>query len=307
MQAAAHEDIYRLKSISLYIPTDEQIAKARAKSPDVPVAVSARVAWEPLTYRKTIGGDVVQEEVDYMRLTTGRGLSTGNEAENIAKARAAGLPGIDSSVRMRLPNPKTANPDKMEQEFKRFYVSAGKAGLVIDVDEDGSITGQPGQLYSKQVGKIYACQSPTQFPTVNSTADGKFDSWNWDDTKSSFVRIPVREVTDFVQPEQIPTRAYERREGSDEAQTPGNTTTAAPAAVTPADLKAAVAQLGLAGKTVSVVNASATSVVASNIAKNPTVLGSTAVAKAAQSGKFVDWLASEGVVMVEDGKVVLVG
>ena len=309
VQYAAHEDAFRLKGVELWIPTDEQIAKMRAKAPDMPVHVSMKVTWEPLAYRKFIGDDEIKEEVDYIRLTKGKGLSAGDEATALAVVRAGGFPAIPAGVRLNAPDPKKADPDKQPQAFQRFYVAAGRAGIVIDVDADGSVTGTPGQLFSKQVGKIFSCRNGAEsFPTVNAdpvtgeTKTGK-DFWNWEDTKSVFMRVPMKELTDFVQPEQIPERRYERKEESDGLGTVGTTTTAAPAALSTDDLRNAIALLGIGGKTVSVVNASATSLVVSNISKAPAVLGAGEVNRAAQSGKFVDWLVEQGVVTVQDGVV----
>ena len=309
VQYAAHEDTFRLKGIELWVPTDEQIAKSRAKAPDMPVHVSMKVTWEPLTYRKFIGDDEIKEEVDYIRVTKGKGLSAGDEATAIATVRAGGFPAIPSGVRLNAPDPRKADPDKQPQPFQRFYVAAGRAGIVIDVDADGSVTGKPGQLYSKQVGKIFSCRNGAEdFPTVNTdpvtgeALSGK-DFWNWSDTKSVFMRVPMKELTDFAQPEQIPERRYERKEETDGEGTVGTTTTAAPAALSTDDLRAAVSLLGISGKTVSVVNASATSLVVSNISKAPAVLGAGEVNRAAQSGKFVDWLVEQGVVTVQDGVV----
>ena len=290
------------------MPTDEQIAKMRAKNPEIPVHVSVKIVWEPLEYRKFIGDDLIAEEVDYLRVTTGKGLSAGDEQANVQRVRDGGFPAIPADSRMKVPDPKRADPAKMEQEFKRFYVAGGKVGLILDVDEDGTKTGKPGQLFSPAVGKIYACTTPNDYPTVKDSTDGGFGGWDWDNTKTGFARIPVREVTDFVQPETIPERRYERREGSEDGGgAPGVTTTAAPAALDSESIKAAVALLGIEGKTVSVVNASAAALVASNIAKAPQVLGASSVNQAAMSGKFVDFLVSNGAVSVVDGKVVLVG
>ena len=304
IQQAAPEDVFRLKAVELWVPTDEQIAKMRANNPDIPVHVSLKVSWEPMTYRKLIGDELIPEEVDYIRVTKGKGLSDGNEYENVQRVRAGGFPAIPADARMKVPDYAKAVVEKQEREFPRFYVSAGKAGLVIDVDEDGSKTGTPGGVYSPQVGKIYLCQTRNEYPTVNQGAGGSFGGWNWDETKTSFVRVPLREVTDFVQPEQLPERRYERKENSPVAAV---TTTTAAAPVSTGDLRSAVALLGIEGKTVSVVNASAASLVASNISKAPAVLGSGDVNRAAISGRFVDYLAEQGVVEMQDGKVVLVG
>lgn len=313
VQQAAHEDTFRLKSIELSVPTDEQLAKARLKAPDLPAHVSMKVTYQPLTYRKFIGDEEVTEESDYIRVTKGRGLSNGNEAYALQLVRDGGFPAIPADVRISVPDPKRADADKMENAFKRFYVAAGKSGIVIDVDADGSVTGNPGQLYTKQAGKIYACRNGAeQFPTVNTGPDGTpltgKDFWNWNDTRSTFMRVPLREIVDFAQPEVIPEKRYDRREESSEgggsAITMVNTS---PQGVDPASLRQAIGQLGIEGKTVSVVNASATALVASNIAAAPAVLGASVVNQAAQSGKFVDYLVEQGVVSVADGKVALVG
>lgn len=313
IQRAPHEDTFRLKGVELWVPTDEQIAKARAKAPDMPVHVSLKVTYEPLTYRKYIGEDEIREETDYIRVTKGRGLSAGNEQYALQLVRDGGFPAIPADVRIQVPDPKRADADKQENAFKRFYVAAAKAGITLDVDADGSTTGHPGQIYTKQVGNIYACRNGAeQFPTVNTGPDGQplsgKDFWNWSDTRSVFMRVPLREVNDFVQPEQIPERRYDRREDSgDGASSAPVTTTTAAAPVTSEALRAAVALLGIEGKTAGVINASAAALVASNIAKAPAVLGASVVNQAAMSGKFVDYLADQGVVAVQDGKVVLVG
>lgn len=309
VQRAAHEDTFRLKGIELWVPTDEQLAKGREKFPEGYAHVSLKVTWEPLTYRKFIGEDEIKEEVDYIRVTKGKGLSVGDEAATLAIVRAGGFPAIPADVRLNAPDPRKADPDKQPQAFQRFYVAAGRAGIVIDVDDDGTVTGKPGQLYTKQVGKIFSCRNGSEdFPTVNVdpvtglALQGK-DFWNWEDTRSVFMRVPMKEVTDFAQPEQVPERRYERKEEAEGAGTVGVTTTAAPAALSVDSLRAAVGLLGISGKTVSVVNASATSLVVSNIAKAPAVLGAGEVNRAAQSGKFVDWLVEQGVATVQDGVV----
>lgn len=302
-ERAIQEDVFRLAGVSLWIPTDEQIAKSRQNYPDLPVQVSLRVEWEPMTYHKRFNDDPNPvNEVDFIQLTKGRGLSAGDEAATLAFVRESGFLGIPAAVRQAAPR-KGANLEKQTNPYARFMAGAALAGIVLSVDEDGSVTGQTGGIYSKQVGGIYSCRAGAEaFPGVIQKADGSFGGWDWDNTRDKWMRVPVKQANDFVQPDEIPERHYviNNEGGQGTAVTSGSSQVAA---LTAEDILAAVRQLGIDNQPVGVVNASAIGIVASKTALAPAVLGSGEFVTAASGGSFVDYLATKGAVSVESGVV----
>lgn len=285
-------DVYELAGVELFIPTDEQLEKARAKSREngydneLPASVSIAVRWKPKTYQKFIGDDEVTEEVDYYRLTNSQGLTD----EQLQMVREAGFNAIPEDRMYKLPANKKADINRQPRDVQRLLLAADRVGIVIDVDEQGN-------LFSPQVGKLYEClEGPHDMPTWDNEAR----RWDYDDPKQAFFRLPVREATDFVQPEELAVRRYERRE---EASAPAQTTTSAAAPVTPEELREAFAAIGIDGKPVGVINAQGVSLVASNVSKNPAVFGSKDVNQAAQSGKLVEFLVEQGVATNDEGTV----
>lgn len=287
---APREDVFELASVQLWIPTDEQLAKSRARFENAKAHAQLRVAWKPKTYQKFIGDDEVTEEVDYFRMTKGDGIPEGL----LESIREAGYTAIPNGILLTLPASKKADPDKQTSEFQRFMLSAAKAGIVIDIDDNG-------QFFSPQVGKLYRCRDGAEeFPKPN-IENNQFKGWDWDDPRLSFMRVPIAEVTDFEQPAELAQRRYERKETAEAGE--ATTTTSAPAELGSADITAAFASIGIGGKPVAVVNASAVSLVVSNVAKFPAVFGAKEVQAAAQSGKLVDYLVERGAATVIDGVV----
>ena len=290
---APREDVFELASVQLWIPTDEQLAKSRARFENAKAHAQLRVAWKPKTYQKFIGDDEVTEEVDYFRMTKGDGIPEGL----LESIREAGYTAIPNGILLTLPASKKADPDKQTSAFQRFMVAAGRAGLVIDVDENG-------QFFSPQVGKLFRCRDGAEeFPTPSTNAAGRFE-WDWSEPRTTFMRVPLALVTDFVQPEELAQRRYARKEENGEAGV-AVTTSSAPSPLDGAAIADAFKLIGISGKPVAVVNATGVSLVSANIVKAPAVFGAKEVQQAAQSGKLVDYLVEKGAATVEDGAVVI--
>ena len=289
LTSAPRSDVYELAGVELFVPTAEQLDKSRAKYPDIKASVSIAVRWKPKTYEKFIGDDKVEEEVDYFRLTNSNGV----EDDQLDLIREAGFNAIPAASMYKLPSNKDkADINKQARDVQRLLIAAERAGLVIDVAEDG-------KLFSPQVGQLFSClEGPHDMPTW----DNEKRRWDYEDTKSAFFRLPVENVTStFVQPEELAVRRYERREGDE--PTAAATTTSAPAQVSNDDIKAAFEAAGISGKPAAVINAQGSGIVASNISKSPAVFGNKDVMQAAQGGKLVEFLVERGVASVVDGAV----
>jgi len=283
----AAESAFRLKSVSLSVQTDEQLAKAREKYPDIKASVSLRVAWEPLLYRKFIGDEQIEEEVDYITMTKSGAVSD----EALPFIREAGMKAVHKDMLIGLPNNAAkANPDKQPQAYSRFMVAAIRAGLVVDLDESG-------QIVSPSVGKIFRCATSSEFPRATNDAKGNF-KWDWEDTRTSYLRIPLSEVTDFVQPDEIPEYRYERKEEESSAQT---TTSATPAA-SAEDIAAAVRALGISGKPVALINDQGVNIISSKVGEYRAL---APLLSAASQGGLVDALVEKGLATVADGTVTI--
>jgi hypothetical protein len=295
----AKKDTYKLLGVHLDIPTDEMLAKWKENGSEFEgVPVSLAVEWEPQSYRIE-GGQFGNKEFDRIRLTKSGGVSP----EGLANVRAGGYPAIPQSAMYKYPaNPAKANPAKQAFPIQRFMVMAAKAGIDLSIDNDGSVTGKPGELYSKDAGKLFECTSGYEdFPTWVETDKGVKP--DWEDTKAVYMRLPIARVENFVAPAELPVRHIEAREDS------GNTGGAAVSAVSSGGavdstglLKAAVEKIGIVGKTVEEVNEGAMGFVARNLAVAP-VLGTTEVANAARGKQLVEYLVNKGVVSVTDGVV----
>lgn len=292
----SNEDVFRLVGVELYIPTDEQLAKARAKYADIKGSVSLKVRWQPMTYRKYIGDEEVTEEVDYIKMTKGSGI----DDSALPLIREAGINAVPSNVIIALPqNPAKADPDKQAQEYPRFMVAATKAGIIIDVNDDGTLT-------SPQIGQLFRCRSGfEEFPTPSEDANGRF-KWDWEDTRSTFMRVPVAPAKDFVQPDELREFRYERKEAAEggAGASGAATTTASAGAVSADDIAAGVRALGINGLQASMVNQNALAIVSSQVAAHRSL--ATLVA-AAQANALVDELVKRGLVEVSAEGVINVG
>lgn len=288
---AAPEEVFRLKNIELSVPTDEQLKKARSKFVDAKAHVSLKVVWEPLSYKKFINNEPVQEEVEYIRITKGDGLSGLEEPETVVleRARQVGFHAIPAGVRISLPRGiHKADPEKQEQPFSRFMVYATKAGITVDIDE------QTGAVSSPQIGQVFRCLAGYQdFPTPK-VENGKF-RWDWDEKRSSFYQFPLEALTDYRQPEDLPVRRYETAENAEGVTTAGEDDLTG-------QLVAAARVLQIDGQDTGTVNANALSLSLTKAAEAP-ALSVPEVITAAEQGRFVEYLVSKGVARVEDGKV----
>ena len=301
----AKKDTYRLLGVRLDVPTDEIIQKWQAKREDGStvdsVPISLGVEWEPLSY-KIEGSEFGNKEFDRVRLTKSGGVSL----DALAAIRAGGYLAIPQASLYKTPNnPAKANPAKQAFEIQRLLVAFAKCGIDLSIDENGSVTGKPGEIYTKDAGQIFECSAGfEEFPTwEEDKKDGRVKA-NWEETKQTYMRLPLARVKDYVQPENVPVRHIERR---DDDGGSGTAATVSGGGSGNADvtelLRTAVEKIGIVGKTVDEVNSSAMSLVARNLATSP-VLGTSEIANAARGGKFVEVLFSKDAIGIADGVVV---
>lgn len=285
------EDVFRLNGVEFVVSSDEQLAKARVNYPNIKGSIQLKVSWTPMTYRKFIGDEQVTEETDYIRMNK----SSAIDDSALPLLREAGMNAVAASMLISLPkNPMKADLDKQEQEYQRFMVGAAKAGITFNKTDDG-------KLVTPQAGQLFRCRSGfEEYPTPGEDAKGNF-KWDWDNTRSTFMRIPVALVTDFVEPADDEKREfrYERQSSGESATT---TTSGQGAGFDAGDIVSALAQLGINGKPASMIDANALQLVTARLAELP-ALG-TLVA-AATSGTLVEKLRESGYVTVVDGNLVL--
>ena len=215
---------------------------------------------------------------------------------NVELVRQARLK-VAGGMLYKLPNNITkAQIDKQEMPYSRFMVAAVKAGLLLDPTDDGGVT-------SKQVDQLFRCRvGYEEFPTVNEGGKGK-DFWNWDDTRGTYLRIPLALVTDFVQPAEADMREfrYERKDESDEGGAAATTTTSG-TAVTDNDVKAALRAIGISGKPAMMINANALAIVTAQVGTHRAL---ATLIEDAQSNDFTAALVDKGLATVEDGNLVV--
>ena len=300
----AREDFLRLKGVELSVPTDEQLAKMRADNPDIPAHIQMVVTWEPLSYRIE-GGKYGNQEADYIRMSKGDGLSkleSVSEQEALANIRAGGYPAVPSAALIKLARGlEKKDPAKMTRPYERFMVAAAKLGIHLDIDLDGSKTGKPGSLYSNDVGKVFKCTAGfEEFPTPGENEKGQF-RWNWDETTSRFMRIPVARADDYVQPEEVPVRVIESSDDGEKVQAAA----AAQTVDTSDALRNAISVMGLVGTDVESAKSTAKGVALRSISKAP-VLGSAEVMAALNAGTFIEYAEGKGVITTAGGVIELV-
>lgn len=290
--------MYRLKGVALSVPDDERIADIRSENDEYRVPAHLVITWEPLSYRVE-GGIYGNEERKYIPITKAGGLTDLDnltEAEALEAVRAGGYPAIPSKALIKLDSGlERKDPARQPQQYSRTMCAALKSGMHVGIDKDGSVTGQPGNFYSKDVGKVFRCTNgPEDMPRPGTNEKGRF-FWDWDDTYSKFMILPREELTNYVQPEDVPVRVIESQETTSAGFSGGGE-------VSGNQLSAAVVVMGLSGSTVEDVNGAAPSLIAANVANFPD-LQSTEVATAAASGTFVEYLESIGALSVEDGVI----
>jgi len=302
----AREDFLRLKGIELSVPTDEQLAKMRTDNPDIPAHVQMVVTWEPLSYRIE-GGKYGNQEADYIRMSKGDGLSKLDnltEAEALANIRSGGYPAVPGSALIKLARGlEKKDPTKMTRPYERFMVAAARLGIHLDIDVDGTKTGKPGALYTNDAGKVFKCTAGfEEFPTPGENAQGRF-FWDWDETTSRFMRLPIARADDYVQPEDIPVRIIEAREDGT-VTTPAAVSGGAAVDTTDA-LRNAISVMGIVGSPVEDVKETVRATALRNISKAP-VLGTADVMAALTGGTFLEFVEGKGVITTAGGVVELV-
>ncbi len=288
----ASEDVFELVGVEAVVTTPEQLAKAREKFSDMQGSMQLKVTWRPKTYRKFIGDEEVTEEVDYIKMTTSGAITD----QNIGIIRDGKLRAINKGMLIALPNkPDKADPDKQPQEYSRFMVAALKAGLVIEPTEDGGVT-------SPQIGKLFRCRSGyEEFPRPGEDAKGGF-KWDWDDTRSTFMRVPVALVTDFVEPADEDKREFRYERRDDDSTGGAATTTTSGGGVTEADLAAAIRAIGISGKPVSLIDQNGLAIVTSQVAQHRAL---ALIVGDVQSKSLSEVLVDRGLATVADGTLVV--
>ena len=286
----ATEDVFELAGVDLVVTTDEQLAKARSKVAEINGSIQLKLTWKPKTYRKWIGDDEVTEETDYIKMTKSNAV----EDAALPLLREAGLRAVNKGMIIALPqNPVKADPDKQPQEYSRFMVAAARAGIVIEGTPEGGVT-------SPQIGKLFRCRNGfEEFPSPGESPKGGF-MWDWEDTRSTFMRIPITEVTDFVQPDELREYRYER--AADDASGAATTTTSA-GPVTDEDVVAALRAIGINGKQASLIDSNGLAVVSSRVAEFRAL---ATLVPAAQTGGLVAELVNRGFATVDsEGALVI--
>lgn len=217
--ASAREERHALLSVAIEVPTEEQIVKITAEADyDYQPRASLVVRWEPKSYRIE-GGEYGNVETDFIPIT--RNLrdeddnSVGLTLEEREAVRQNGWRGLKDASRVDqrkvLPIPRgktTRNP--YARAMKRFQT----AGIDLGVDDDGSVTGVPGQLYAKNAGTIFITESvQDDFPTWDSTLNKGRGGWN-EEGYQKWMRYPTKADPNYVAPpeDELPVRVIEARD-----------------------------------------------------------------------------------------------
>lgn len=288
------KEVLRLTGLGIQIATDEQIAKGRLKNPDFKPNATMVVTWEPLSYRLE-GGRYGNLRTEYLPITYGRGL----EPEEIEQVRQHGWRGAGNTGK-RMTIPKTVA--EARDVWPYFMVMAKNAGLEVSIAEDG-------QLTSPQVGKAFEVEAGTiTLPKrIQDPNTGKWRNSNpekGEPAYTPYVRVPVRIVEDYVQPENVPVIVIAN--GGDDDSTPAAapTTTGGGSGVTADLLQAACVEAGFIGSPVTNFEGMAAQVNVTNrfVSRAP-VFASKEVQDAASAGELINYLIAKGAITVTDGVI----
>lgn len=302
------EEFYRLLDVSLHVPTQEQLDKARATvkrngGNNFAPRASLRLTWEPLSYVLK-GGANGNQTTQFIDVTFG--LADGDDLEaqdNVCEAiRTNGWFGIPDRKVIRIND--RLGYEAQEREWARWRTRTRDV-LDLDIDEDGSITGTRGQLYSTSVGHVFRVQEfMDNFPKNVLGKDGK---WARDEAnpRRVFMRYPVEDVTDtYIAPANPPQRVVQQRE---EGPTSTLTASAALNNIT-ASLRQAVIDSGMVGMRASDLMSTAKQInfVTSHMedSENTIVFGTGDVNEAANNGELLEFLRSKGAISVDDSGVI---
>jgi hypothetical protein len=283
------EDYARLAGVELSVPTDEQIARMREDNPSIPVHVSLKITWVPLSYRIMRGSEVQEEETDYIRITKGSGLSGDDgpgsefESQTVENVRQVGWAAIPAAALISVPKGKNT-----KRPFERWMKRAQEAGVHLDIDPSS------GQLVSNDLGQVFKLTAGMDtFPTWDPDK-GQRGGWtnpdNGENGIDRYMRYPVTKAPAYVAPEADQLPVVHREPRAQEAAT-----TAGGASGPSNDMLAAVVEgLELADMGLEVLNSSKMVGITSKAIAQFPVLASGEVAQAVADNRFGDYLAERG-------------
>ena len=292
------DEVLRLVSVELTVPTDEQMAKSAATArsngnePPRPRA-SIHFVWEPLSVqlRDRETDEVIETTEDYIEVSFN--LQDANKQPDMAAVQAIrdiGWPGIPTNKLIRVGKREWKD---QERPWGRFF-KRREGVLHLGIDDDGSITGRRGQMYSNDIGKAFRTLSGFDlFPTVEMV-DGKWK--NLGKKTDRWMMYVVEVANGYVAPEQPPVRHVNRNRTTDAV------TTVTAGGLSATDLAAAVQEAGFIGASANMPSNVQQNMLQEAIARAP-ILGATELAEAAADGKLMDYLVGKGAIKVVDGLI----
>ena len=288
-------DRLRLLGITVTVPTDEQIAKARAKAgDDLPIRARLEFELEPLTYR--LDGGQYTTERGYVDITKSKMGLTQQEIEDVRTRGILGVP-AQKMLDMRVDTKRPV--EKYNLPIQRFMWYAKKAGvslLVSGTDKEVPATVSLGQVWSSAVGKVIVVKyGRDEFPSNN---DG--------DTYGRWLYYFIALDPDFVA---LPENEREVRiiKPRDTEESAGEAVTATTSSgPTTEVLRAAALTAGIVGRNTADIGDENRQISLVNRAINngAPVFGHPEVLAAAESGTLVAYLVDKGAVSVDaDGTI----
>ena len=281
--------------VSISVPTDEQIAARRVESEKYKPKGAFKVEWEPMSY--TIqGGKYGNTVAKYLDFTFPL-----DDDEQINQVREFGWRGAGNiNKRMSIP----ASLAQCKDPWTRFMVMAQKAGLDLTIGENGSIT-------SKDVGTVFEVEDGVVvLPTrIQDPGTGKWRDSNPDKGERAwtpFMILPVKKVTDYVQPDDVPVRFIGSSDDS-EPTTAATTTGGTTSGVSPEQLASAFAEAGLIGASTSDFPTAASQInVTNKFGSRAPVLFAKEVQDAAASGSLFVYAMAKGAINIDGETIVKV-
>lgn len=305
----AKREVERLKSITLSVPTDEDIARIRAEDDSRPIHIALEVVTEPLSYRIE-GGRYGNENHDFIRITKGLGLGGVegvDETELLIRVRELGWNAIPTSIMVKIPK-GTKSPEQCTYQFQRWMLNARKAKVGIEIDES------TGEVSTASAGTAFEMLSGSDsFPLWLRQDNDEgievkgFGRWSkparGEPATDRFMRYFDVAATDYVIPENVPVQVREVPTEGVAASAVASPTGVA--TVDPAMLKTAAEVLGLDGTKFADLSKSNMLAKTVQATREAPILGTAEVQQAVRDKKFGEYLVDHGVISDVDGKVVL--
>lgn len=293
------KEYVRIKSFSLWIPTDEQMEKATRtmaeKGRTYKPTISLRVEAEPLSYRLE-GGKLGNITLKYLPITWPITV------EDIAKARVEGV-GLHAIEANRFITASAkGGPETEENLFPRWLKHLFAAGFDFSIGDDGVPT-------SDVIGKVVEVQEgEDSFP--GSRFDRKQNKWVKYDEAGKPIEFTQRNLQyivaaapDYVQdPETVRVIHVQSRDDDDA----GEAVSSMAGVDNATALREAVRASGMVGMNIRDFNTSrkALQFCEANISVAP-IFVTDAVSAACTDGKFVDYLvAANAAIVTDDGTIV---